>query len=616
MGYLDDVIEKSKEKKKDKEQTKEKEINYEEIVQKKVPLVKKDAENFTKEQYQKLLEAEQENKDRKTLKIWIKEQLDKAKTQEKDQSKEEGRDLEKFEQKVKQREMEKGKSGEQESEGLLEEEEAGKVEIKGEKELITSYGDVNIYRAEDEELPIYEIPVIKPRGPEKKIINTIKEAATRLISVPPERFRSKEKRRKFYLKRIEEIIESNPELGIPDSRKNFYAEMVVREMIGYGIIDPLVRDKKLEEVMVIAPDRPIYVHHREYGTMKTNVKFGNDREIRDIIDRIGRQVERRIDRSNPLLDARLPDGSRVNATIQPISLDGSTLTIRSFREDPISLIDLIKWNTITPEAAAYLWFMAEGLEVRPANVLVSGGTASGKTTTLNVLSSLIPTRERIISVEQTAELNLPVDHWVRLETRPPGLEGKGEISMDALVENSLRMRPDRMIVGEIRGEEAFSLFTAMNTGHDGSMGTVHANSARETITRVVSPPMDVPVIMANALDFIVMQERFQHPDKGLIRRVTDIVEVKNIKKDGTPELSTIFDYDPTVDKLKRKREDSHYEQDVVKYLDFSKEDLKKELKNREEYLEKLVEKNVTNQSYLKEKIRDYETEYETEEQIK
>jgi len=611
MGYLDDVIEKSREKKKDKEVEEEpEEIDYEELVQKKVSKVKKQAQDFTEEQYQKLMEAEEQNKNRKTLRDWIEDQLVQEEPKEMDLREEEKRDLEKFEEKVKEKEGEK-----KESEKLLEEEEAGKVEIKGEKELITSYGDVGIYRTEDEELPIYEIPVIKPRGPEKKIINTIKEAATRLISVAPERFRSKEKRRKFYLKRIEEIIESNPELGIPKSRKDFYAEMVVREMIGYGIIDPLVRDKKLEEVMVIAPDRPVYVHHREYGTMKTNVKFGNDKEIRDIIDRIGRQVERRIDRSNPLLDARLPDGSRVNATIQPISLDGSTLTIRSFREDPISLTDLIKWKTLTPEAAAYLWFMSEGLEVRPANILVSGGTASGKTTTLNILSSLIPSRERVISVEQTAELNLPVDHWVRLETRPPGLEGKGEISMDALVKNSLRMRPDRMIVGEIRGEEAFSLFTAMNTGHDGSMGTVHANSARETITRVISPPMNVPVVMANALDFIIIQERFQHPDKGLIRRITSIVEVQDIKEDGSPELNVVFDYDPTVDKLKRKREDSLFEKNVVQYLDFSVDDLKKELENRQEYLEKLVEKDITNQDKLKEKIRQYETQYETTRQI-
>jgi len=561
MGYLDDVIKESKEEKKRKEKE---EIDEEEI--------------------------------------------EKSEEMKKESTKIPSSEIEK----IKKEREEFDKEPQKDSEEELEDEETGEVKIEGKKELITSYEDVKIYKVEDEPLPVYEIPVIKPRGPEKRIINTLKEAATQLITVSPEKFRSEEKRRKFYLKRIKEIIESNPELGVPETKKDFYSEMVVREMIGYGIIDPLVKDKNLEEIMVISPNKPVYVHHREYDTMKTNVKFGVDEEIRDVIDRIGRQVGRRIDRSNPLLDARLPDGSRVNATIKPISLEGSTLTIRSFRENPISLTDLIKWNTITPESGAYLWFITEGLEVRPANILVSGGTASGKTTTLNVLSSLIPARERIISVEQTAELNLPVEHWVKLETRPPGLEGKGEISMDALVKNSLRMRPDRMIVGEIRGEEAFSLFTAMNTGHDGSMGTVHANSAKETITRITSPPMDVPIVMANALDFIIIQKRLHHPQKGLIRRVTDITEVQKVKEDGSPELNTLFSYDPTVDKLKRKNRESLYEREITRYLDVSKGDIKKEIEKRKKYLERLVKEEIKDQNELKKRLKEYNPLYKLE----
>ncbi|MFW5902324.1 MAG: CpaF family protein [archaeon] len=567
MGYLDDVIKESREKKKKKSKD----------------------------------ESEDESKDEKI------EETKASKDFKKGEAKISSSEIEKIK-----RETKKFEEKQEEEEEEIEQEEASEVEIKGEKELIAQYGDVKIYKVEGESLPIYKIPVIKPRGPEKKIINTLKEAATQLITVSPERFRSEEKRRKFYVKRIKEIIESNPELGVPETKKDFYASMVVREMIGYGVIDPLVRDKKLEEIMVISPSKPVYVHHREYDTMKTNVQFGRDEEIRDVIDRIGRQVGRRIDRSNPLLDARLPDGSRVNATIKPISLEGSTLTIRSFRENPISLTDLITWNTITPEAGAYLWLVTEGFEVRPANVLISGGTASGKTTTLNVLSSLIPPRERIISVEQTAELNLPIEHWVKLETRPPGLEGKGEISMAALVKNSLRMRPDRMIVGEIRGEEAFSLFTAMNTGHDGSMGTVHANSAKETITRITSPPMNVPVVMANALDFIIIQKRLHHPEKGLIRRITSITEVQKVKKDGSPELRTLFKYDPTVDKLKRKRIDSLYEKEITRYLDISKEDIKREVDKRKEYLERLVKDEVIDQDELKEKLKEYKPLYKIE----
>lgn len=559
MGYLDKMIEDSKEKEEEEEEEKKKQ--------------------------------EEEKKEKQ------KEDIKKERPTKEEEPKKES--YEKIEEKKEEYE-------EPESEEKPEEEGPTEVEVEGEKELITSYGDVEIYKVKDEPLPFYKIPVIKPTGPEKKIVNTIKEAATRLITVPPEKFRSAERRRKFYFKRIKEIIESNPELGVPKTKVDFYADMVVRGMIGYGVIDPLVRDKKLEEIMVLNPEDPVHAFHRDYGMMKTNVKFGREDDIRDIIDRIGRQVGRRVDRSKPLLDARLPDGSRVNATIEPISLDGSTLTIRKFREKPITITDLIKWNTVSAEAGAFLWLMAEGLGVRPANTLVSGGTASGKTTTLNVMSSFVPARERVITVEQTAELQLPMEHIIRLETRPPGLEGKGNIDMSALVKNSLRMRPDRIIVGEIRGDEAFSLFTAMNTGHDGSMGTVHANSARETITRVTSPPMNVPIVMANALDFIIIQQRIHSREKGLIRRVTKIAEVENIKEDGSPVLNPLYTYDPTTDSLKRKKTPSHYKKELLKYTNLSKEDLEDELDEREELLEKLVKKGVSDLKTIKDKVKEFE----------
>ncbi len=533
---------------------------------------------------------------------YLDETIEKSKEKEKEeQEKEESKE----EQQKEIEKKEKSEEEEIEQEGLDEAEKA-EVEIEGEKELVTSYGDVEIYRVENEPLMAYKIPVIKPTGPEKKIVNTVKEAATRLITVSPEKFRSPERRRSFYFKRIKEIIEENPELGVPKTKVDFYADMVVREMIGYGIIDPLVRDKKLEEIMVIAPGEPVYVFHREHGMMRTNVQFGAEGGLRDIIERIGRQVGRRVDRSNPLLDARLPDGSRVNATISPISLDGSTLTIRKFREEPITITELIEWNTINAEAGAFLWLISEGLGVRPANTLVAGGTASGKTTTLNVLSSFVPDRERVISVEQTAELQLPLEHWVRLETRPPGLEGKGEIDMSSLVKNSLRMRPDRIIVGEIRGDEAFSLFQAMNTGHDGSMGTVHSNTARETITRITSPPMNVPIVMANALDFIIMQQRIHSKEKGLIRRVTQIAEVQEIKKDGTPKLNVLYDYDPARDKLKRNKSPSKFKKELLRFTNLSKDDLEEELKERKEFLEKLVRDGVKDLDEIKQKAKEFE----------
>ncbi|MFQ5406202.1 MAG: ATPase, T2SS/T4P/T4SS family, partial [Candidatus Micrarchaeia archaeon] len=240
-------------------------------------------------------------------------------------------------------------------------------------------------------------------------------------------------------------------------------------MLGFGLIDALVQDDFLEDIMVVGPDKPVFVFHRKYDMMRTNIVFYDEQDIRILIDRIARNIGRRIDVQSPLLDARLSDGSRVNATIPPVSLNGSTVTLRKFKRDPYSVVDLVSLGTLNLEVAAFLWMASDGLGAKPANILIAGGTASGKTTTLNMLCSFVPSSERVISIEDTAELNLPLFHWVRFETRPPGIEGTGEITMDMLVKNTLRMRPDRIIVGEIRGSEGFTMFTAMNTGHDGAL---------------------------------------------------------------------------------------------------------------------------------------------------
>ncbi|MBI2597994.1 MAG: Flp pilus assembly complex ATPase component TadA, partial [Candidatus Diapherotrites archaeon] len=338
-----------------------------------------------------------------------------------------------------------------------------------EKALIDSYGDVKIFKVKGKSLLHYTVPVQRPTTTEKTIINTIKEAATRLITISPYKIRDNQQKRSIYYQKVLEILQNSPQLNIQKRRWSFYAEAVVREMVGYGIIDSLVNDDNLEEIMVIGPRIPVYIFHREYEMMTTNIEFFVDQEIVDLINRVARQVGRRVDISAPLLDARLPDGSRVNATIPPASVSGSTITIRKFRKDPLTIVDLIKNNTLDIDLAAFLWVCVEGLGVKPANILISGGTGSGKTTLLNSLGAFIEPQERIISIEDTAELNLPLKHWIRFEGRPPGLEGSGELTIDILTKNSLRMRPDRVMVGEIRHAEAFSLFTAMNTGHDGRL---------------------------------------------------------------------------------------------------------------------------------------------------
>ncbi|MCD6434099.1 MAG: Flp pilus assembly complex ATPase component TadA [Candidatus Diapherotrites archaeon] len=462
---------------------------------------------------------------------------------------------------------------------------------KAEKTLVASYGKVKIYKLPDKPMYYYVVPVPRPTKAERSVINILKEAATRLIAIEPYQIRDPEQRRIVYKQKILDIIKAAPELQIPRGKEEFYAEAVVREMVGYGLIDPLIQDDRLEEIMVIGPRKPVYVFHREYEMMISNIEFYSEDEIQDLINRIAREVGRRVDLSSPLLDARLPDGSRVNATIPPASVAGSTLTIRKFRKDPYSIIDLINLGTLSEELAAFLWLAVEGMQTKPANILIAGGTGSGKTTTLNVLASFVPSTERVITIEDTAELNLPLEHWIRLEARPPGLEGKGEITLDILTKNALRMRPDRIIVGEVRHAEAFTLFTALNTGHDGCFGTIHANSPQETIVRIVSPPMNVPEIMLSGLDFIIVQHRLHDRKKGTIRRFTEVAEISGVLE-GKAQTQTIYERDPVNDTIVRTKVPSRYLAKLARYTGLSKKRLQEEINEREAFLKKLMKENV------------------------
>jgi flagellar protein FlaI len=465
------------------------------------------------------------------------------------------------------------------------------IERAAQKKEITSYGDVKIYQIPGKPLLYYYVPVARPKKAEKTIISTIKEAATRLITISPYRIREPEQRKAVYKQKILEILRNSPELHIPERRFEFYAECVVREMVGYGIIDPLVTDDNLEEIMIIGPRKPVYLFHREYEMMTSNIEFYSDQEVIDLINRIARQVGRRVDISSPLLDARLPDGSRVNATIAPASVEGATLTIRKFRKDPYSMIDLISLGTISAEVAGFLWLCVEGMGAKPANILIAGGTSSGKTTTLNCLASFIPERERIITIEDTAELNLPLKHWIRLEARPPGLEGKGELTLDILTKNSLRMRPDRIIVGEVRHDEAFTLFTALNTGHDGCMGTVHANSPQETIVRVTNPPMSVPEVMLSGLDIIMVEHKIHDKRRGTIRRVTNISEVSGVLL-RSPQTQTIFERNPITDVLEKTTAPIKYLKILQDFTGLSRNKIEEEWRERTIFLQQLSARGI------------------------
>ncbi len=307
-------------------------------------------------------------------------------------------------------------------------------------------------------------------------------------------------------------------------------EQIVAEILGLGPLEPLLADPSVTEIMVNGP-RQIYVE-RKGKLERTNLTFESNDHVLRIIDRIVAPLGRRIDESSPYVDARLPDGSRVNAVIPPLSLVGPTLTIRKFSKIPLTIDDLIRFGTLTPEAVEFLKACVKAR----FNIVVSGGTGSGKTTLLNILSSFIPDDERILTIENAAELQLRQEHVVTIETRPPNIEGKGEVTIRDMVINALRMRPDRIVVGECRGAEALDMLQAMNTGHDGSMTTLHSNSPRDTLARletmVLMAGFDLPVRaireqIASAIDLIVHQERLRDGS----RRIVNITEVQGMEGD-------------------------------------------------------------------------------------
>ncbi len=302
-----------------------------------------------------------------------------------------------------------------------------------------------------------------------KLLDRVDLAA--IESLSPERL-------KHEIAALVERLLAEESVLINDAERAGLIRDIQHEMLGLGPLEPLLADPTISDILINGPAQ-VYVERR--GRLEaTEVRFADDAHLMKIIDKIVSRVGRRIDESSPMVDARLPDGSRVNAIIPPVALDGAVVSIRRFSVVPLRMDDLLEYKTLTPEMASVL----QGLAKARVNMLVSGGTGSGKTTMLNILSSYIPPTERIVTIEDAAELQLQQPHVVRLETRPPNIEGKGEVTQRALVKNALRMRPDRIILGEVRGAEAVDMLQAMNTGHEGSLATIHANTPRDALSRL------------------------------------------------------------------------------------------------------------------------------------
>jgi len=355
-------------------------------------------------------------------------------------------------------------------------------------------------------------------------------------SMSPEQLRAE-------LKLLTERLLDDDNMALNEAERRTVVQSIQNEMLGLGPIEPLLADATVSDILVNGPGR-VYVERR--GRLEvTDVKFDSDAHLLRIIDKIVSRIGRRVDELSPMVDARLPDGSRVNAIIPPLALDGPVLSIRRFSVVPYGMDDLVKFGTLTPEMAELI----HGLVKAKVNLLVSGGTGSGKTTLLNVISGAIPPNERIITIEDAAELQLQQPHVVRLESRPQNIEGKGEVSQRALLRNSLRMRPDRIILGEIRGAEVLDMLQAMNTGHEGSMTTIHANTPRDALTRLEHmmsmagmqvTPRTMRQQISAALSVVIQISRLSDGK----RKITSLQEITGVEGD-IESMQEIFKFDQT-----------------------------------------------------------------------
>ncbi len=460
-----------------------------------------------------------------------------------------------------------------------------------EKELIDKYTitvnnivvDISIYSEEEKAVPEYTVSITNISDATKIILEKIRqEFISRMNLEEIENLEQSEliNIRQRFKGEIKKLIHKY----FPQADKkttNMLINYLIEENLGLGKIEILLQDPSLEEIVVNNHKEPVWVYHRKHGWLITNIKIVSSDRVRHFATMIGRDVGKEITNLNPLMDAHLLTGDRVNATLTPISTKGNTLTIRKFSQDPWTITKFIKDKVLSYEAAAMIWIAVQN----ELSVIISGGTGSGKTSMLNVISNFFPPNQRIISIEDTRELTLPENlHWVPMETRLPNPEGKGGVTMLDLLVNSLRMRPDRIIVGEIRRKkEAQVLLEAMHTGHS-VYATLHANNAEEVITRLTNPPIEVPKPMIASLSMLVIQNRNRRTGK---RRTLQIAEIK-----PTGDPSVLMKLNITKDSLEKVARSETIRERLKLYTGMTDEEIDTDIKDKIRILKWMVKKEM------------------------
>ncbi len=461
--------------------------------------------------------------------------------------------------------------------------------------------NIRIIAKPGEFVPIYEVSIASISKTTEMILEQIRKKLVKEVSLGMLEITDL-KRTSVVDERFQDAISIMVKKYFPDveeSTRKYLATYLIQKSIGLGNIDVLMHDRRLEEITINGANEPIWVYHKQHGWLKSTLSIKSEAQIKNYSSMIGRKVGRQLTVLEPLLDAHLGVGDRVNATLNPISTDGNTITIRLFSKDPFTITKFLKSKTISLDAASLIWL---GMQYE-MSALITGGTASGKTSTLNVLASFIPPNQRVVSIEDTRELKLPKFlHWVPMQTRQPNPEGKGEVSMEDLLVNSLRMRPDRILVGEVRRQkQAETLFEAIHTGHS-CYATFHANNVEETINRLTHPPINVPETLLPAISMVIVQ--FRNRRTG-IRRTFQVAEITNDSK-----ANLLMQYDAKKDILKKVNKSKTLLNTLQLYTGSSSKEIAKNLQFKTDVLKYLVKNNLETVDQVGRVMAEYYTNQE------